>query len=292
MITIVITGYKEPKTIGKAIEQVLRNKIKEDYEVLVLAPDRETLDAARKIRSRKVKTIQDAGKGKPAALNLAFKRAKGRIILMTDGDVYMSDRAIPQIIKKFDDPAVGVVSGRPVSLNDKKDMLGYWSHLLTDTAHKIRIDRIKKGEMIVCSGYLYAVRKGIIPRLPEDALSEDAVLSHLIYDKGYKTAYAPGAEVYVKYPDNFSDWIKQKKRSAGGYNQLAWMVKKKERMRSFAKESAGIFKVLSYPKTLREFFYTGLLVLARIYLWGLIFVDINVRKQSFKKVWVRIESTK
>lgn len=292
MITIVITAYKEPRTIGKAIEQILKNKLKEDYEILVLAPDEETLAAARKYQSSKVKIVKDAGRGKPAALNIAFKKARGRIIIMTDGDVYIGEKAIPRIIEKFEDKNVGIVSGRPVSLNPRNKMLGFWSHLLTDTAHKMRIERVKNGKMIVCSGYLYAVRKGIAPKLPEDALSEDAVLSHLVYDKGYKTAYAPSAEVYIKYPDNFGDWIKQKKRSAGGYNQLRYMVKRKERMRSFGKESAGILRVLVYPKTLREFFYTGCLIAARLYLWTLIFIDINIRKKSFKKIWVRVESTK
>jgi len=47
MISIVITGYKESKTIGKAIEQVLKNKIKGSYELIIAAPDKETLDAAR-----------------------------------------------------------------------------------------------------------------------------------------------------------------------------------------------------------------------------------------------------
>jgi len=37
MISIIITGYKEPHTIGKAIEQVLKNKINQAYELLVLA---------------------------------------------------------------------------------------------------------------------------------------------------------------------------------------------------------------------------------------------------------------
>jgi biofilm PGA synthesis N-glycosyltransferase PgaC len=294
MISIVITAYKEPKTIGKAIEQVLKNKIGEDFEILVLAPDEETLNAAKKYayKNKKIKIIKDEGRGKPAALNIAFRKSKGRIILFTDGDIYINDKAIPLMIEKFNDPKVGVVSGRPVSLNPKSRMLGFWSHLLTDTAHKIRKERIRKGEMIVCSGYIYAVRSGIINSVPDEALSEDAVISHLIYDRGYRTEYAQDAEAYVKYPDNFRDWIKQKKRSAGGYNQLDFMVKNKERMRSFSKESMGIAYVLKYPKTLKEMFYTTCLIFARVYLWALIFIDINLRKKSLKKIWVRIESTK
>jgi cellulose synthase/poly-beta-1,6-N-acetylglucosamine synthase-like glycosyltransferase len=294
MISIVITAYKEAATIGKAIESIVNQKINDKYELIVSAPDKETLDVARNYskKYKQIKLIQDKGKGKPAALNLVFSKARGKIIIMTDGDVYVGKNAINEILSKFNDKKVGVVSGRPVSLNSRNNMLGFWSHLLTDTAHKIREDRVRKGKMIVCSGYLYAIRKNLIGKIPEDALSEDAVISHLIYEKGYKTAYSPKAEVYVKYPTNFNDWIKQKKRSAGGYNQLSYFVKDKERMRSFAKESSGIFQVLAYPKKIKEFFYTSALIFARIYLWLLIFIDINLRKKSFKKVWVRVESTK
>ncbi len=128
--------------------------------------------------------------------------------------------------------------------------------------------------------------------MPEDTLSDDAYNSHIVKNKGYKINYSEKSYVYVKYPDSFSDWIKQKKRSAGGYNQIKYIFKEKNIDRSLTKESAGIFQVLRYPKTLREFFWTIELVFARVYLWLLIFWDINIKKQEFKKVWVRIESTK
>lgn len=294
MISIVITGYKEPKTVGKAIEQILKNNLERSYELIIVAPDNETLNVARHYskNNKNIKVIRDDGKGKPAALNLVFRKAKGQIIIMTDADVYISNNSIYEILKNFEDPKVGAVTGRPISLNSRKEMLGYWSHLLTDIAHNIRRKRIKESKMIVCSGYLYAIRSNIIKSVPEEALSEDAIISHLIFDKGYKISYCPNAEVYVKYPLNFKDWIKQKKRSAGGYNQISQMTKSKERMRSFSKESLGIFEVLKYPKNLKEIFYTIFLILARIYLWITIFIDINIKKKNLKKIWLRVDSTK
>lgn len=294
MISIIITAYKEERTIGRAIESILKNKLPQYYEILVTSPDEDTLNIARQYskKNKKVKAVKDLGEGKPAALNLVFNKAKGDILILTDGDVYVSDNAIEPIIKKFNNPQVGAVTGRPISLESREKILGFWSHLLSDTAHKIRLKRIREGKMIVCSGYLYAFRKNLIKEIPKEALSEDAVISHMIYDLKYKIDYSPESEVYISYPKNFKDWIKQKKRSAGGYNQLNYMVKDKERMRSFSKESAGIFIVLSYPKKIKEFFYTILLIIARIYLWMLIFIDINLRKKELKKIWVRIESTK
>lgn len=293
MISVIITAYKEAKTIGKAIGAILNQK-PVNYEVIISAPDKETLDVARKYAktNKKIKIIKDGGNGKPAALNMAFKKARGDILLLTDGDVYLAKDSIKIINNKFKDSKVGIVSGRPISTNSRKNMLGFWSHLLTDMAHLIRKNRTEKKQMIVCSGYLYAFRNNIIKKIPENALSDDAVISHMIADKGYKTQYAEKALVYVKFPTNFKDWIIQKKRSAGGYNQLSQMVKGKERMRSFSKESLGIFKVLSYPKTIKEMLYTFILILTRIYLWILIFIDLNIKKKDFKKIWLRVESTK
>jgi cellulose synthase/poly-beta-1,6-N-acetylglucosamine synthase-like glycosyltransferase len=294
MISIIITAYKEARTIGRAVESILKNKFKEKYEIIITAPDNETLDIAKKYskKNKKIKILKDNGEGKPAALNLVFKKAKGDILILTDGDVYINENAISLLLEKFKDKNVGAASGRPISLDSKETMLGFWSHLLSDTAHHLRLNRVCQNKVIVCSGYLYAFRKELIKSVPKEALSEDAVISHMVYDQGYKIDYSPKSEVFVSYPKNFSDWIKQKKRSAGGYNQLNLMTKNKERMRSFSKESAGIFLVLSYPKTIKYLFYTLCLIFARIYLWLLIFIDINLKKKNLKKIWVRIESTK
>lgn len=290
MISIVITAFKEPRTIGKAIEQVLKNKINQDFELIISAPDKETLEVAREYlrRDARIKLLQDKGKGKPAALNLIMEKAKGDILVLTDGDVYMNENAIQPLLDKLKDKTVGAVSGHPIPTNPKSEKYGFWAHLLTEMVHIWR----KKAKFISCSGYLYAIRKKLLEKLPEDTLSDDAYNSHIIKNKGYRIDYSENSLVNVKYPDNFSDWIKQKKRSAGGYNQIKYFFKEKNIDRSLTKESAGIFQVLAYPKSLREFFWTAELVFARLYLWFLIFLDINFRKKSFDKVWVRIESTK
>ncbi len=290
MISIIITAYKESKTIGRAIDSFLSNNLK-DYEILVLAPDKETLDIVKKYSKKnpKIKTLKDSGQGKPSALNLAFKKAKGEILILSDGDVFIDKNALRYLLKPFKNKKIGAVSGRPISINNRNTKLGYWSHLLTDIADKRRKKAIKIKKRFYCSGYLYAIRN-IIKRIPEETLSDDGLISHMIYSKGYLIDYSPEAKVYVKFPTTLRDWINQKRRSAGGYNQIKKWTKKE--MRSFSKESLGILQVLSYPKTIKEFLWTIELILIRVYLWFLIFKDINLKKKKFKKIWIRIESTK
>jgi len=68
---------------------------------------------------------------------------------------------------------------------------------------------------------------------------------------------------------------------------------KQKRMRSFWEEvKEGWYKPFTYPKNLRELFWTKFLYFLRLYLWFVIYWDLSVKKKSFKEIWVRVESTK
>ena len=287
-ISVIITSYKEPKTIGKAIEAVLNQSKSLNLELLVVAPDTETLDAAKK--HKRVITVKDKGDGKSAALNLVIPQTKGEILILTDGDVYIDSKAISELIKPFSDPLVGAVSGNVVSTNPKNTMYGYWAHVLTNIANDMRLEKLNTSGKFFCTGYLFAIRKELFPKLPTDLLSEDGYISYKIYEKKRIIKYSPKAKVYVKYPNSFKDWIIQKKRSAGGYNQIKKLTNFE--VRSFKSESSGAFKILKYISSIREFFWMGILFLARLYLWFVIYRDINLKKKSQKEIWKRVESTK
>ena len=287
MISIIITAFKEPRTIGKAVEAVEFGTKGIGHETIVIAPDKETLNVAKKAGA---KIIKDSGRGKSAALNLAVSKARGEILVLTDGDVHVSENAVNELVEKMKDERTGAVTGKPVSVNSKKDKFGFWAYLLTRTADKRRKRALREGKKFFCSGYLFAIRKKFFPKLQEDLLSEDGYISHKVYEQGFKIGYADKAEVYVKYPDNFRDWINQKKRSAGGYNQIRKLLGVE--MRSFRKESSGAFDVLEEVKGIKELFWLFDLFLSRVYLWLLIYRDINVKKKNHKEIWKRIESTK
>ncbi|MGB9680934.1 MAG: glycosyltransferase, partial [Minisyncoccia bacterium] len=171
-------------------------------------------------------------------------------------------------------------------------LFGYWSHFLTEAAHQMRL----KGKRFPCSGYLYAIRKKLVQSIPEDILSEDVVITEMVRDQGYQVVYAPEAKVYVKYPNNFKDWLDQKVRSTGGYTQKLKVGNFKLRVnkaRNFVQEILYGFRLFFiYPKILKEFYWTFLLYLARLYLWFLIFWKIRVKHKKFTELWSRIESTK
>ena len=97
MISVIIASFKEPKTIGRCISCIANKKysgIPNDFEIIQVSPDSATLNAGRK-EANKYKLgkryiqIKDPRKGKPYALRMAFKKAKGDILILTDGDTIL-----------------------------------------------------------------------------------------------------------------------------------------------------------------------------------------------------------
>ena len=296
MISIVITSFNEPKTIGKCIKSFLNQRIKEKYELIVCAPDKETLDIARSYQKKhkQVKIFKDPAKGKSYALNLLLPKLKGEIIILTDGDVYISNNSVNEILKPFEDSKVGVVTGRPISSNPRNNIFGYWSHLLFDAgAHEARLRRMKKGQFLECSGYLWAFKNKVIREFPKD-IAEDTVIPILFWQKGYKIAYADKALVYVKNPTNLHDFIEQKKRTAKGHESLGKysQFKNVPRMKTLKNEILESWTILFYPKNFTEIIWTLMLLPMRLYIWILTFFHTKIKKQHYQDAWKRIESTK
>ena len=291
MISIVITSFKEPKTIGKAIESFINQNTKEKYELIISSPDKETQEIVKKYP--KVRLFKDPGKGKTYALNLLLPKLKGNIVILSDGDVYVSENSINELLKFFNDKKVGCVTGRPVSINSRDNLLGYWSHLLCYGAHRMRLKRDKKEEFLECSGYLWAFRNKLISEIPRET-AEDSIVPLLLYLKGYKIKYAPLAEVYIKYPSTIYEFIEQKKRTSKAHETLInyTNLKKIPRMKSLRNEITESYTLFSFSRGIKEFFWTILLFPVRLYIWISSFFALYLKKDSKVDGWQAVKTTK
>lgn len=315
MVSVLLTSYKEPKSVGRAIQSIADSTYsgyKKKLEIIQISPDTETLEAGKHTADKypyiEYIQIKDPKQGKPAALNLGLQKASGDIIIFTDGDVYFGKNAVRYLIDKFkEDENIGGVSGRPISSDARNSIMGYYGHLFADANHyRRRIDLeeapqekskifVKKHRFFPLSGYIMAVKKNLIDfNLPPDVLVDDAYVSYQIFNKGYKLAYEPQAYCYIKYPNTLNDYFKQKKRSTGGYIQL-WeygIVSEDTKSRSPWHELELFWFPFKYASSIKEFLWSVLLIPIRALLWGQIIWDQKIRKKNFDEVWVRVESTK
>ncbi len=294
MLSVIITTFCEPN-IRMAINAVLEQKIPDDFELIVAAPDVETenLVTAYKKTYPQIRYFKDPGRGKSFALNVLFKEVRGDILIFTDGDVVLGKNSVKRILKYFSDPAVGVVSGRPVPSNSRNNLFGYWAHLLFEAgAHSIRKKLFSQEKFLEASGYLLAIRANIINEIPLD-VAEDAIIPYLFWKRGYKIAYAEDAEVFVKSADNFRDFVKQRVRTAKAHETLTKYAPDFPRVKSLWNEIIfGWHPALSYPKTPRELLWTLALFPARLYIWARVHYEHKIKRKQYNDAWERVESTK
>lgn len=279
--------------MGRAIDAFL-HQLPEGAEIIVVCPDPETTLVVDRYAQAAypVRHVADPQRGKPTAVNAGLEASTGDVVVLSDGDVLVEEEAVEPLLAPFEEPGVGAVTGRPISVNRRDTVLGYWSHLLTDAIHQMRLARDQDEAFLLCSGYLFAFRRELIDHVPEDALAEDAVVSHRIAQAGYRIRYASQARVRVRYPTTYGDWLRQKVRSAGGYAQ-EYVRQSPFRMRSpWLELRTGVRMALRYPRDAREFLWTLLLFVARLHLWLLVLVKVRILRRPLDALWQRVESTK
>jgi cellulose synthase/poly-beta-1,6-N-acetylglucosamine synthase-like glycosyltransferase len=296
MITVIITSYNEPNSTLEAIKRIKEQELPVETKIILCDPFIEVRDLIKE-KHPDVKFILDLDEGKSKALNKILKKVysenKEDIIIFTDGDVFLEHGAIKAIYNSFKEESVGIVCGHPISMNKTDNKFGYWAYLLFDEMNKTRMKANKNKEFFELSGYLFAIRNGILKEFPLDA-SEDNVIPTIFYKAGYRIGYAEDAKVLVLNPQNFKDWMVQKKRNIKGHIALKNQVSTNEikRKNGFLGEvkrgSKIVWKYMDSPK---HTLWVSNLLAARLYAWSLAMYETKIKKEEYKDGW-RVEETK
>ncbi len=283
MIDVIITSYKEPRATVKAMRAILENYSGKDLHLTLVDPFPETeIYIKKEIKDPRWSFFLDSGEGKAYALNLLFQE-KGSsnlkdLFVLTDGDVFLEKGALKNIVSFFKDPQIGCVTGHPIPLEDRSTRYGYWAHMFMDGIDTVRRRLSEKKVFFECSGYLFAIRKGIILDFPTET-SEDSIIPYLIWRKGYRIAYAPEAHVYVKNPSNWKDWVGQKVRNIKAHERLDALAPDMPRTKSLWNEIKwGSVFALSYPRNFREYIWTAESFIARLYIYSKAYLELKKGK--------------
>lgn len=211
-----ICAYNEEKNIGKVLDALLSQKLNHHRikEILVVSSGStdKTNDIVRSYekKGKCVRLItQEKKEGKASAVNLFLKEAKGDILLLISADVIPESNTLEVISEPFSNPAVGLVSGRPIPDNDPETFMGFVVNLIWDLHHKLQLKSPKGNEILA----IRPVVKSIDKRTAVDDLQIEAMVKM----KGYSLVYAPEAVVINHGPESISDLIKQRRRIITGY---------------------------------------------------------------------------
>jgi cellulose synthase/poly-beta-1,6-N-acetylglucosamine synthase-like glycosyltransferase len=198
-ITFLITAYNEEKSIRDKLENTLSlDYPREKLEILVAsdASDDRTDQIVKEYQNQGVVLHRVEGRvGKTETQNQAVRVASGEIIIFSDATTKYRPDAIRKIVRNYNDPTIGAVSGRYEYSNPTGAPVGFGTILFWKYENYVKSGQTRIKTVTGCCGCIYSVRRVLYEPLPRDIIS-DLVEPLKILEKGYRIAFEQEAVAF------------------------------------------------------------------------------------------------
>lgn len=220
-VSFIIPTFNEEDIIERKIENTRNLDYPKDRLEITFVDSSvdKTREVIKKFKEQSSLSInlleEDRRRGLASALNLAYSRASGEIVIKTDCDMLLENDFITKIVKYFSDPIIGAVSGAVRVLNQLDVEVGYRT-----VFEKLRLAESNLDSTYIFNGF--AFRRNLVEPIDEKSVADDAELALKIRKKGYRTVYAPDAIFHEVSPASIKTRIQQKSRRAQGHIRLIY----------------------------------------------------------------------
>lgn len=216
-VTITVPVYNAAKSIRQTLAHLLEIDYPKDrLQLLVLsdASDDGTDDVVREFSASGIELLRaPVRQGKTAAENAAVAVAGGEIIVNVDATISIPPQSLKHLMRVFDDPTVGVASGRDVSIGSGdpsaiKGESGYTSYEMW-----LRDLETRAGSIVGASGCFYGIRRSIRSHPLPSGLSWDFASTLLAKERGYRSVSVADAVCFVPRAVDVRTELRRKSRT-------------------------------------------------------------------------------
>jgi cellulose synthase/poly-beta-1,6-N-acetylglucosamine synthase-like glycosyltransferase len=195
-VSLIIGAYNEEKSIEQKINNSLAlNYPKEKLEIIVSSDcsTDKTNEIVKRFASSNVRLfIAEKRSGKTAGRNIVIPEAKGEIVVLSDATGMYEKDALRKLVRNFSDPRVGCVGGILKYVNNSNSMVGSGEGLYWRYEVMLRRKESLLGNLMAVSGSIYAFRKELYSKIPEE-LADDLIMPLTIKKSGYYAIFEPEA---------------------------------------------------------------------------------------------------
>lgn len=228
LVTIIMSVYNEEDLIQEKINNLLSLDYPQELIEIIIITDGSDDETANIIRSNsKVKLIESKQRlGKAACVNRAVLAAHNDVLILMDVRQTVENQAIKKLVANFQNKNIGAVSGELVYREKSKttqttENAGfYWKY-----EKFIRKAESDIGSVQGVTGALYAIKKELMPVIPEGTILDDVYVPMTVIKKGLRVLFEPEAVIYDDASVNESAERKRKIRTIAGNYQLLSMNK-------------------------------------------------------------------
>ena len=215
LVSLGVPARNEESAIEATLESLVAQKLpshtKLEVIVCVNASRDATAQVVRRIAARdpRIKLIETSRPGKPNAMNLIKRQARGGVLVFCDADTLAGKHAVAKLLEALDArpelSAVGAVT-KPLERRGR----GLAEALAS--AHR------KTHRRTHLIGSFLAVRTHLLPDYPTNVINDDGWLSSVLGEGKY--ALIPGVEVHQAVATSLLDYFRQVIRWEAGRLQL------------------------------------------------------------------------
>lgn len=225
-ISITVPAYNEERSIRATLERLLALDYPADRRQILVISDASTDrtdDIVREFAGQGVELLRlSSRRGKTAAENAAGGAVTGEIIINTDATITIPRGALKALVRAFEDPTVGVASGRDVSVGDaareatggESGYVGYemW----------VRSLETRLGSIVGASGCFYGIRRRIYDSRFPEALSRDFASALMARENGLRAVSVEDAVCLVPRTTSLQAEFTRKIRTMARGLQTLW----------------------------------------------------------------------
>lgn len=201
LVTITLPVYNEERVIASTLEAILALEYPTDRLHILVVSDASTDrtdEIVQGFADRGVQLIRlDHRSGKSAAENVARHHLRGEFVVNTDASVRLAPPALTHLIGAFDDPRVGIASGRDASIVSEEAGTNVGESEYVGYEMWIRDLETRLGGIVGASGCFYASRIPLHMEIVPEAQSRDFAAPLLARAQGFRAVSVADAVCYV-----------------------------------------------------------------------------------------------
>ncbi len=190
LVSFSVPVYNEAATIRRTIESLLALDYPAERRQIVVVSDASTDgtdEIVREYAGRGVAFCRLSRRsGKTAAENAAIPLLKGPIVVNTDATIRILPGSLKPLIRVFQDPTIGVASGRDVSVTNVATGANRGESSYVGYEMWVRSLETRVGSIVGASGCFYAIRRELHEALVPEALSRDFASALTARERGLR----------------------------------------------------------------------------------------------------------
>jgi glycosyltransferase involved in cell wall biosynthesis len=243
-ITVVVPAYNEEGSIRRTLDALLALDYPTDRRHILVVSDASTDrtdEIVREYAAHGVQLLrQEQRGGKDAGELAALPYLKGDIVVNTDATIRILPDALKPLIRAFQDPTVGLASGRDVSVGSveieaNRGESGYVGYEMWVRSLETRVYSI-----VGASGCFYAIRRSLHGSQIPPGYSRDFASALVVREHGFRAVSVDPAVCLVPRTGSLQRefrrkvrtmarglrtlWLKRRLLNPWRYGSFAWML--------------------------------------------------------------------